>query len=577
MLVLSFFFASACADELTPPTESEVSGEAESLTTHPALQQEITDVPSVEMDLPPSPRPWDTDPQALVPALEQNRGRASIAFKRPSQPRTLAATGPVVRAPVPASAIRNGIDFLMSEGVQIRSYYPAIGAVSVRISPERAPEIASSNLVDWVEPDRPFFLSGSGGRTGTDPAFRFAQTTPWGVTAVKAPEAWSRSDGNGATVFFIDSGHDRGHEDLPNLPVANCDSLGYGGCSDQDAGWHGTHVMGITAARNNSTGTLGVAPGLGASDIYMWDALPPGSGELSTESISEGIQKAIDLGVDVLSMSFSGKYNSTHDGLINNADAAGIVNVAAAGNHCYPHGSFGCSSDEGDAMEDRLHPGGYLKTIAVSGINEVQFLAHEPNTLECSGIGEQSNFHELIDLAAPWEAYSTEGNNTYGVQCGTSMAAPYVTGVVAIVRAMEPSFTASQVRFRLFDTAKDLGPPGHDTNFGYGLVDARAATGPHPTVIGPDEVQPNETCEWEVSVYGGYDNPGSLTYEWYRDGVPDGTNETYSTSFEEGEGHDDGVPISVVVTDGQGVEGEGDMNVVVDALADECGGHQGGS
>ncbi len=59
------------------------------------------------------------------------------------------------------------------------------------------------------------------------------ETTPWGITMVRAPEAWSLTTGTGVKIELIDTGHDRGHEDLPLVPTENCAGY-YGGCDDSE-------------------------------------------------------------------------------------------------------------------------------------------------------------------------------------------------------------------------------------------------------------------------------------------------------------------------------------------------------
>ena len=99
-----------------------------------------------------------------------------------------------------------------------------------------------------------------------------------------------------------------------------------------------------------------------------------------------------------------------------------------------------------------------------------------------------SNYGPNLELVAPGGGGATKGvdgplllstipGNSYSLLAGTSMAAPLVAGIAAMVRSVNPALSAAQVRAILQETATDLGEPGRDKNFGYGLVNAEAAVG----------------------------------------------------------------------------------------------------
>lgn len=483
---------------------------------------EVQDVPAVEMGLPSEPRPWDADLSALAVKLAQEDGHAMIALKEPSSLRVLQRSGPRgIRAAVGASAIKDGLELLTAERVEILAYLKHIGAARVKIDPAVAVNLARHPLIDYIEP-RLWARLFSSYRPGFASASALAEVTPWGISAVRAPEAWTKTRGWGAKMLVIDSGHEQGHEDLPPVSSSNCGGSFDGCADDSGAGWHGTHVLGIAAARDNSVGVIGVAPGLADVNVYVWGACDPSTGLCDEDAAAAGIDQGVSWGVDVINMSFGG--SETHVGMANAigaANDAGIVLIASAGNHCHV---VGCPPN------DDLFPANDTKVLGVSGINSDQSFAHPSNRSWCEfGFGERwsSNFGIHVDLSAPFDANSTIGGNDYGLNCGASMATPHVSAVVALIHDIAPNLTPLKVWQRLFETATDLGPAGWDQEFGMGLVNAYAAVGPHASIDGPTRIPAATSCEWLARWYGGY---GSPVFEWYKDGVLVATTRNYITS-----------------------------------------------
>ncbi|MGH7575551.1 MAG: S8 family serine peptidase [Longimicrobiales bacterium] len=304
IVALAVLFA-ACSEEPT-----RLSLPADDLARF--NQAVAPNVPEVRIDLPVQPRAWDTDDQALVAAIAAGENIAVIAIKEPESQHTL-DTG--VRAAVSADAVEEGMALLEAQvGVEVFDVLENLGMVRVHMDPALAPILRQNPLVDFIEPRQYGEIA--------------AQVTPWGIEMVRAPEAWTVTTGGGAKLEIIDTGHDQGHEDLPLLPSGNC-SGAYTGCSDGHG--HGTHVMGIATARDNTIGVVGVAPGISASDVYAYGACTD-SGSCPTDEVTAGINAGI-FTVDVINLSLSQPYSAAQSSAVAQAWQDDIVLVAAAGNN----------------------------------------------------------------------------------------------------------------------------------------------------------------------------------------------------------------------------------------------------
>lgn len=282
-----------------------------------------------------------------------------------------------------------------------------------------------------------------------------APATAWGIDRIDADLVWDTNTGVGSKVAVLDTGIDVDH---PDLDVAG----GYNaitnieGAADDDNG-HGTHVAGIIAALNDTgedTGAVtGVAPDASLYAVKVLNAA--GSGYVS--DVVEGIYWAISNDMDVINLSLgtSTDYSTLHTA-VDDAYAAGIVVVAAAGNEGNPPG-------KGDNV---IYPAKYSSVIAVAATNQ------DDERPKRSSTGPD------LELAAPGvDILSTWNDGDYKSKSGTSMAAPHVSGTVALMLA-SGVYTVDEVRSILQATADDLGAAGWDSKYGYGLVDAEeAATG----------------------------------------------------------------------------------------------------
>lgn len=255
-----------------------------------------------------------------------------------------------------------------------------------------------------------------------------------------------RMDGANVKVGVLDTGIDFDHPDLKGNIKGGINIVQPVKPPLDDHG-HGTHVAGIIAAENNGTGVVGVAPGVSLYAIKVLDQ--NGSGTLKT--LMKGIEWGIAHGMHILNMSISGGKmifpNLRH--VVNKAARCGILIVAAAGNN-------GLTSGEGDNVQV---PARLPEPVAVAALDR--------NNKR----GYFSSTGPAVDIAAPGvNILSTYLHNRYAVLSGTSMSAPHVTGIAAILKQKNPSAIPRMIREILLQRAKDLPPPGHDWHTGAGLI-----------------------------------------------------------------------------------------------------------
>jgi major intracellular serine protease len=258
----------------------------------------------------------------------------------------------------------------------------------------------------------------------------------WGLTILKIPDIWKKTEGEDIKVAVLDSGiafehfdfsernpykpYDRiGHiqDKRYNLPDAILNIKDFTGSlfGVSDLLGHGTHVAGIIAARKNSTGVVGVAP---KAKLLIGKVLGD-KGRGSHEALAEGIWWAIKQKADIISMSLgSSEENEEVHKAIQDAYSAGIFLICAAGNKVHK----GQNLEPGDPEKESLDfPAKFDETIAVGAINcELKVPYYSPE-------------HE-VDIAAPGDQItSSYPPQICAVLSGTSMAAAFVSGLVALI------------------------------------------------------------------------------------------------------------------------------------------------
>ena len=280
----------------------------------------------------------------------------------------------------------------------------------------------------------------------------------WGADLIKAPTAWNNGyTGQGITVAVLDTGVDYNHQDLKNNIWSNTKEIAGNGIDDDGNGYtddvqgwnfdssnnnildnngHGTHVSGTIAAENNGIGVTGIAYNSKIMPVKVLDA----NGSGSYANIAKGIYYAVDNGANVINLSLGG--NSSNDTLksaIEYASSKNVIVVMAAGNN-------------GDSIPSYPARYAYNSGIAVGAVDQNNNLADFSN---------RSGSQEITYVTAPGvDVYSTIPNNQYANYNGTSMAAPHIAGVVALMLSANPNLTESQVRQIITSTsANSTNPP----------------------------------------------------------------------------------------------------------------------
>ena len=320
----------------------------------------------------------------------------------------------------------------------------------------------------YVPNDPSYATSGSWGQPYDD---------LYGLKKIGTTQAWDTTQGQGVIVAVVDTGIDYNHPDISNNVWTNSGEIaGDGIDEDQNGfvddvrGWdfvghdytqpvedndpydgyfHGTHVAGtIAATGDNNLGVVGVA---WKAKVMALKALDDNGYGLES-GLAKAIIYATDNGADVINASWGAEGTSqTIADAINYAHAHGVVVVAAAGNDSKSASTF--------------FPANVPNAIAVSSLDPYDNLS------------SFSNFGSKVELAAPGEDILSlqAGTGGYLQASGTSMAAPHVSGVAALIIAQHPTWSNEQVRQALRISATDLGEVGRDSSFGYGRVSAADA------------------------------------------------------------------------------------------------------
>ncbi len=261
----------------------------------------------------------------------------------------------------------------------------------------------------------------------------------WGMAAMGLGNAREELGygGEPVTVAIIDTGLDMDlfHLWYPDIRVSTYDVATDSSYTEvTDLIGHGTHVAGIVAEGMPKNGSL-----------YIMKATRGSNDELYSADVTTALRRAYYNSTKVVNMSLgSHEQIESQRSAIEDLKSSKIITVAAAGN---------------DGTSETLYPAGYDNTLSVSAINsDLSFASY-------------SNYGNKIDFAAPGTSIlSINGNMN-----GTSMASPHVASAVAILKSYNRNLSFEQTKTLLQGHVRDLGEPGWDERFGYGMIDFNGA------------------------------------------------------------------------------------------------------
>ena len=340
----------------------------------------------------------------------------------------------------------------LQSGVEItQTYQYALDGFAADLTPSALAKLQSDPRVATIIPDRKMYP--------------FVQTLTPGANRVDADiNPYADIDGVDervdADIAILDMGVGS-HSDINVVGGYDCT----GQNTTLDNGGHGTHVAGIAAAKDNSTGIVGVAPGARVWSIKVLDAY---DGNWSWVICGiDWVTAHADV-IDVANMSLGedlGSSNQVYDGpmhqAIQRSVAAGVTYVVAAGN-----GSDDASS---------VIPAMYSEVITVSAIGDSDGKPGGQGPALSAGGDDRfasfSSYGRVVDIAAPGvDTYSTAPGGGFGRMSGTSFATPHVTGAVALYIAQYGRVGPSAVRAALLGTADPGKIPGDPDGYAEGVL-----------------------------------------------------------------------------------------------------------
>ena len=327
--------------------------------------------------------------------------------------------------------------------------------------------LARTPGVIYAEPD--FIQTAHHDFVPSDPSFSqswaLQNTGQQGGTAgfdLDATRAWDITLGSpNVIVVVFDSGVQQDHPDLNLIPgrdfttdAASNPNGGPVGTNDN----HGTWVAGCISEKiSNGVGTTGLAPGVKVASARIGtNYLSTGTFTSQDSWLIDALNWAQSIGAKVTNNSNSfGEASGAIDAAYSSTHAAGLVHFASAGNDAADHIDYPASSPDVNSVA-ALNRYGYDATF--------------------------SNYGQGLDFAAPGEQILTTDRTgktslggDYATVSGTSFSSPFAAAVAALIFSVHPDWSADQVEQQMRSTAFDIGQPGYDAGFGYGLLDAYKA------------------------------------------------------------------------------------------------------
>jgi hypothetical protein len=368
-----------------------------------------------------------------------NKGSSQAALNLRTVPNELVAEidGALSTAEADELARRHGLERIASQS------FPLLGGtIGLFRIVDRRPvdtvrrELAADGSVRSVQLNFRHFL-----QDAKKPAIE-GDAAQYAVAQLRLPQAHALVRGMNVTIAVIDSGVDVKHPELANSVSDSFDALG----SSEGPHVHGTGIAGAIVAHAR---LMGSAPEARLLAIRAFGAGSKGA-ESTSYVILRGLDYAVEHGAQIINMSFAGPKDPLIERGIAATASRGILMVAAAGN--------------AGTKSPPLYPAANPNVIAVSGTDAQEKLF------------AASNRGNHIAIAAPGaDIFLPAPDEKYQITSGTSFSAAYVSGIAALMLERNPALKPNDVRAILTKTARDLGTPGRDDQFGAGEADAFAA------------------------------------------------------------------------------------------------------
>jgi serine protease len=390
-------------------------------------------------------------------------------------------------------------------GYRIQAYAPgALSAPALQFASEEMRAkwdtlmaikmLQQDSAIDYAEPNYLVQLSPvSPMHVPNDPGYRHQ----WHYPMIDLPSAWDTTRGDSSVIVaVVDTGVLLSHPDLQGQLVGGYDFISDPAISlDGDgidpnpddpgdgyprggSSFHGTHVAGtVAAASNNGIGVAGVAPDVRIMPIRVLGARGMGTGY----DVRQGVRYAAGLSndsgrlpprrADIINLSLGGPQGSQADAaLYAEVRRRGVIVVASAGN---------------ENSSTPNYPAAYPEVISVSAVGldgrRASYSSFGSTVAVAAPGGDNTDLNQdgYVDGVLSTWGDDSRGfiQMSYSFMMGTSMAAPHVAGVIALMKSVNPSLTPADVDRMLAagQLTRDIGPPGRDKQYGYGLIDAAMA------------------------------------------------------------------------------------------------------
>lgn len=289
------------------------------------------------------------------------------------------------------------------------------------------------------------------------PPFSPSEDIPWNYTAIKVPEAWASSTGEGIVIADVGTGVDLDHPDLAANIIGGYDFVDDDTTPNDELG-AGSFIAGIIAGVANNGGIVGIAPHAKIMPVKIFDS----TGDATYADIAAGITWADDHGADIINLSFilTQQSGTVEDALEDVYYSMMLAMVGDCGGDDYA--AHGC-------------------TMQHQFVWPARFIENPVGSTNSSNQLSDFSSEALPFVVAPGEGiYSTGLDGGYATGSSTGYASAHAAGVAALVWAANPTYGPSEVRGAILYSADDLGYATPSHAVGFGLIDAAAAITQNP-------------------------------------------------------------------------------------------------